>query len=278
MHMLLMLGILTVIYFITLFIMCLYRAKINFKIYNRVFIILNLIAFFAWNYATYLNGGLKDGWITLDNISPFTFTVILLTPFMKESVRTYAYSTISFLSVGMFFAMLISPEHAYLFNFDQEATFYLTSEAICHLICSLYGFFLVLCNKVKADFNHWIKSIIFLYSFIVLGIALNYIYHKDFFGMDPYGNYRIYMINIFDSFGATLFAYLAGVMVVLTLGLHAARLIERGTSDRNVRTHEENDAHTVYISEKDDTDTTAENKGVKNEQNAAENEAADIKN
>ena len=265
MHMMLMLGILTVIYFITLFIMCLYRAKINFKIYNRVFIILNLIAFFAWNYATYLNGGLDDGWMTLGNISPLTFTVILLTPFMKESIQTYAYSTISFLSVGMFFAMLITPEHAYLFNFDQEATFYLTSEAICHLICSLYGFFLVLCGKVKADFKHWIKSCIFLYSFIGLGVVLNFIFHKDYFGMTPYGHYRIYMIDIFGSFATTLIAYLLGVLVVLTLGLQASRLIERSAVEHDLLSH----------SSDGESSTSGEKNTLQSSEKQAENETAD---
>lgn len=230
MHMMLMLGILTVIYFITLFIMCLYRAKINFEVCNTVFIIVDFAAFFAWNYAAYQLGWLDNGWMTLGNISPLMFTVILLTPFMRESVKQYAYSTIAFLSVGMFFAMLITPEHAYLFNFDQEATFYLTSEAICHLVCSLYGFFLILTGKVKADFSHWGKSCIFLYSFIGLGVALNFIFRKDYFGMTPYGNYRIYMIDIFGSFYATLFAYLAGVMLVLTVGMQVGKLLEHVTA------------------------------------------------
>ena len=241
MHMMLMLGILTVIYFITLFIMCLYRTKINFKICNTAFIIVDLVAFFAWNYAAYLYGWLESGWMTLGNISPLMFTVILLIPFMKENIQTYAYSTISFLSVGMFFAMLITPEHAYLFNFDQEATFYLTSEAICHLICSLYGVFLILCGKVKADFKHWLQSLIFLYTFIGLGVVLNFIFHKDYFGMDPYGNYRIYMIDIFGSFYATLFAYFAGVMVVLTVGMQVAKLVEHATVDKDAIHESEKD-------------------------------------
>ena len=250
MHMILMLGILTVIYFITLFIMCLYRAKINFKICNTAFILVDLVAFFAWNYAAYMLGWLDSGWMTLGNISPLMFTVILLTPFMKQSVQNFAYSTISFLSVGMFFAMLITPEHAYLFNFDQEATFYLTSEAICHLICSLYGVFLVLCGKVKADFKHWIQSMIFLYTFIGVGVILNFIFHKDHFGMDPYGGYRIYMIDIFGSFYATLFAYLAGVMIVLTAGMQIAKLLEHVTVDRDI--------HAAKMIEESLPDTTNE--------------------
>ena len=45
--------------------------------------------------------------------------------------------------------------------------------------------------------------------------------------MDPYGNYRIYMINIFGSFPATLIAYLAGVAVVLTAGMQFTRIVDR---------------------------------------------------
>ena len=37
--------------------------------------------------------------------------------------------------------------------------------------------------------------------------------------MDPYGNYRIYMLQLFGSFGATLAAYLLGVFVVLASGM-----------------------------------------------------------
>lgn len=273
MHMMLMLGILTVIYFITLFIMCLYRTKINFKICNTAFIIVDLVAFFAWNYAAYLYGWLESGWMTLGNISPLMFTVILLIPFMKENIQTYAYSTISFLSVGMFFAMLITPEHAYLFNFDQEATFYLTSEAICHLICSLYGLFLILCGKVKADFKHWLQSLIFLYTFIGLGVVLNFIFHKDYFGMDPYGNYRIYMIDIFGSFYATLFAYLAGVMVVLTVGMQVAKLVEHATVDKDAIHESEKDKNEGEKLPNEDEHKTA---NAENTDPINENEATNI--
>ena len=41
--------------------------------------------------------------------------------------------------------------------------------------------------------------------------------------MDPYGNYSIYMIDIFGSFEATLVAYYLGVLLVLTVGMQVAR-------------------------------------------------------
>jgi len=230
MDMTVVLGIFTFFFFVTLSIMCFYRSKINVKLWNTLFIIANLIAYSCWNYASYQKGWLRDGWMTLGNISPLMFTVILLTPFVKDWVKDYAYSALAALNVGMFLAMLISPEHDYIFNFNTEATFVYTSEAVCHMVCSLYGIFLVLSQQVKADFKHWVKSIIFTLSIITFGVVLNFVYHKNHFGMDPYGSASIYMIDIFGSFWATLVAYYFGVVLVLTVGMQGVSLLDRFTA------------------------------------------------
>ena len=240
MDMTVVLGIFTFFYFVTLFLMCFYRNKINVRVCNAVFIIADLVAYFSWTYAAYQENWLDGGWLTLGNISPMTFTVILLIPFMNERVRDYAYSAIAFLSVGMFFAMIISPEHDYIFNFNTEASFIYTTEAVCHMICSLFGIYLVLSKQLKADFKHWIKSLVFVLSVITLGVILNFIFHRNYFGMDPYGSPAIYMIDIFGSFWATLIAYYFGVVAVLTVGYQATYFLERATA--KMFTHEKTDA------------------------------------
>ena len=227
--MMLMVGVVLFFWFVSLSLMCLYRDLINPKFWNPVFIVADLIAFFCWNYAAYQRGWLDDRFMTLDNISPMICTMIPLTCFMKDKVKECAYSAFSFLSLGMFFAMMISPEHAYLFSFNEEASFLYASEAVCHLICSLFGVYLVMSEQVKPDFEHWIKSMLFMYSIVGFGVFLNYVFHKNFFGMDPYGNYTIYMIDIFGTFEATLAAYILGILVVLTLGLHFQQLLDKTT-------------------------------------------------
>lgn len=241
MDMTVVLGIFTFFYFVTLFLMCFYRNKINVRVCNVLFIVADFLAYSSWTYAAYQKNWFNDGWLTLGNISPMTFTVILLIPFMNERVRDYAYSAIAFLSVGMFFAMIISPEHDYIFNFNTEATFIYTTEAVCHMVCSLFGIYLVLSKQVKADFKRWIKSIVFVLSIITFGIILNYVYHRSYFGMDPYGTPAIYMIDIFGSFLATVIAYYFGVVMVLTVGLQATYMLERATA----RIHHENHTNTV---------------------------------
>ena len=48
--------------------------------------------------------------------------------------------------------------------------------------------------------------------------------------MNPYGGYKIYMIDIFGSFGATLAAYLLGVLLVITLGMQIGAVFNKSVS------------------------------------------------
>ena len=227
MNMILMLGIITFFYFVSLLLLCMFHEKINIRVGNAVFIVLDIVTFFCWNLAAYQIGWLENGFMTLGNISPLVCTLIPLTLFMGEKTKNYCYSALSFLWLGLFFAMLISPEHAYLFNFNDEANFLYASEALCHMVCSLFGIYLILTGQVKTDFRHWLQSLIFLFSIITFAVILNHLFHKNFFGMDPYGNYSIYMIDIFATFEATLVAYYLGVLLVLTIGWQVGALFHR---------------------------------------------------
>lgn len=229
MDMTVVLGIFTFFFFVTVSLMCFYRSKINVKLCNTIFIIADFIAYSCWNYAAYQKGWLAGGWLTLGNISPLMFTIILLTPFLNDRVKDYAYSAIACLNFGMFFAMLISPEHEYIFNFRTEATFLYTGEALAHMVCALFGIYLVLSHQVKANFKTWLKSVVFTLSIITFGVILNYVFHLKHFGMDPYGSPSIYMLDIFGSFWATLIAYYFGVVLVLTLGMQSVSLLDKLT-------------------------------------------------
>ena len=227
MNMMQMVGLMVACYFITLTLLCIYRKVINVKVGNIVFILVDLVFFLAWNYAAYLRGWLSSGYMTLGNISPFIMTLIPLTVFMSERVRGYCNSAIAFLWLGMFIALIFSPQHAYIFSYNIEASFIYTSEAACHLLASLYGVYLMITGQVKCDFRNWKRSIICMYSVIGFGVVLNYIFHTHNFGMDPYGGASIYMIDIFHSFKATFVAYLLGVLLVLTIGMQVGYLFNK---------------------------------------------------
>ena len=161
--------------------------------------------------------------LTLGNISPLSFTLIALCPFMSEKVRDYVYSTISCLWVGMFIAFIFSPSHAYLFSFREQANLNYAAEAACHILCSLFGVYLVITRQVKLHAKTLVKAMICLYSIISMAVVLNFVYHRNYFGMNPYGKYSIYMLDLFGSFWATLLAYFLGIFVVLVLGWQACR-------------------------------------------------------
>ena len=156
--------------------------------------------------------------MTLENISPFICTVILVTPFLQEKIRDLAYCAIAFLGFGMFLAMYISPGAEYFSSLRQNTPFIYITEAACHLIMALYGFYLILVERVKLNVRSFIKALIFIYSAVVFGVFLNWCFHLSNFGMNMYGNYSIYFLDIFGSFTATFIAYLVGIFGTVVLG------------------------------------------------------------
>lgn len=218
MHITHMLSILSSVFFAAIFLMCLFREKLKNPIVNPLFLCVCAVFFFCWNYAAFERGWLEDGFMTLENISPYICTIILLTPFMNHWVKEYAYSAIAFLGFGMFLALFVSPEVEYLFHYNQNASFIHISEAACHLIMALYGFYLILSDKVVLNLKNLGKSVAFMYTSIGFGVFLNLCFHRSNFGMDMYGDYSIYFLDIFGSFGATFFAYIVGVLATIALG------------------------------------------------------------
>ena len=218
MHMTQMLWGLTIVFFAAIFLMCFFREKLKRTIINPLFILVCAIFFFCWNYAAYERGWLEDGFMTLENISPYICTVIILTPFMNKGVKDHAYSAIAFLGFGMFLALFVSPEAEYLLNYNQEAQFIHISEAACHLVMALYGFYLILSDKVALELKSLWRALVFIYASVGFGLFINLCFHKSNFGMDMYGNYSIYFLDIFGTFGATLVAYVVGILVTMLLG------------------------------------------------------------
>ena len=222
-----MLIILSAVLFIALFFMCFFREKLSHPLINPLFIFVCAVFFFCWNYATFERRGGDFHLITLENISPYISTVIILTPLMTKWLKEYAYATIAFLGFGMFVALFVSPEIEYFFNFEQEAKFIHVSEAACHLVMALYGFYLILSNKVKLGIKDLGKGIAFIYASIGFGVFLNLVFYQKNFGMNMHGKYSIYFLDIFGSFEVTLIAYLVGIFAVMAGGYLAGALLDK---------------------------------------------------
>lgn len=226
MHIMYMLFIVTVVFLLALFLMCIFRPRLKNPIINPLLLFATAVFLFAWTYATYLHNGLK-GFLTFDNISPYICTIIPLTAFMNKRTRDFVRPAIAFLGFGMFLAMFISPEFEYLFNYHQNTKLIHVSEAACHLIMGLYGFYLILSDKVKLTIANLAKALTFIYISIGFMVFLNFVFHRSYFGMNMYGDHSIYFLRIFDTFETTLIAYLLGVYVTMMLGFLMGVLLER---------------------------------------------------
>ena len=227
MDMMLVLGILAAIFLVSLTLISLYHDSINTRVFNGIFLVVDVLFYFVWNLGMYESGWLEDGFETLGNISPMIFTMIPLTYFMNEKTKEYAFSAIALLWLGMFVALFVSPEEAYLMSYRTEASVVYTGEALCHMLSALFGLYLLITEQVELSFRTWVRALVFLYLVIGFGVFLNYFFHRGNFGMDPYGNYAIYFLDIFGTFEATLVAYLLGVVTVVSCGWGAGYLFKR---------------------------------------------------
>ncbi len=227
MHVMLMVGITTFVFLISLCLLCVFREKLNNPIINPLFVASAAILIFCWNYATFDYRGPKTGFITLENISPYICSVIAVSPLLNRKVKEYAYAAIAYLSFGMFLALLLSPEFEYLLNYQHESKFWHVSEAACHVIMGVYGYYLILSNKIKLNLKSFGKAVIFMYGSVGFGVFLNYFFHTSFFGMNMHGKYAIYFLDIFGSFEITLLAYLLGILATLALGFLTGSLLDR---------------------------------------------------
>lgn len=221
-----MLGIVSVVFLILVFLMCIFRDGLKAKFLNPLLVITCAMFLFAWTYGMYEHNGLKNGFMTFDNISPYICTIIPLTCFMGNKTRDFAYSAIACLGFGMFVAMFVSPEVEYLARYHQDAKFIHAAEAACHMIMGVYGFYLILSNKVKLSGKTFAKALVFIYLSIGFGIFLNYFFHRSYFGMNMYGNYSIYFMDFFGSFEATLIAYLLGVFFTMLTGYLVGKFLD----------------------------------------------------
>lgn len=218
MPMMAMVAILITVYFTSVALIMTYFYKVDPKYGNLFFVILNVVFFLCFYINNYYTSSSSFSFMTLDNISPFTFTTIPLIYIMHDKIKKYFLSAVAFLSAGMFFAMIITPQYSYLFSYNNDASFAYTLDALCHLNCSLFGVYLIASGQVKLTAKNLLKSVIFMYSVITGVVILNFIFHTNNFGMCPYGGYSIYMFNLFEDYWATLLAYCFGVFVVLALG------------------------------------------------------------
>jgi len=227
MHIVYMLFIVTFIFLLSLLIMCLFRDKIKGNTINAIMVFSCAVFLFAWTYATYENNGLRSGFITFDNISPYICTVISVTPLMNKHVKDFARCCVAFLGLAMFIAMYVNPGASLLMNYHQNAKFIHVAEAACHLAMGVYGFYLVLSDRVRVTVKSYLKALAFMFISIGFVLFLNFIFHRSHFGMNMYGNYSIYFLDIFDTFELTLLVYLLGVFAAITVGFFACMGLDR---------------------------------------------------
>ena len=180
MPMLTMLLVCVSVYFTLLIVILIFNKYMNPKVTNLVFIIINVLLFVAY----YINEFYRNGRfisLTFDQISPFTFTTLPLSYLFSKKIRDAQFSAVAFLSLGMFVAMMISPQHAFLVSFRSDATMLFVLDTLLHLNCSLFGIYLIASGQVLLNFKSIKRAYIYMYSVIAFVIIMNFTFKLIYF-------------------------------------------------------------------------------------------------
>ena len=234
MPMMMMVLIFVCMYFACFFVLLVFNKYMNPKNTIIIFTIINTVLFIA-NWINEFNRKGTLEFLVFDQISPLMFTMLPLSFLFKEKLQNVIFKTSALLSLGMFVAMLISPQEAYLGSNHKDASLLYFFDMLLHLNFSLFGTYLFLSGIVKLDFKGIVQSALFLYSVISFAIICNFLFHKNYFGMGYYSNYGIYMIRIFESYWSTLIVYILGIFLVLMLGFEYLLLLKKISNSDNAK-------------------------------------------
>ena len=230
-----MMGLIFVcMYFACFFVLLVSHKHMNSKNTIIIFTIINTVLFVANWINEFNRKGILE-FLTFDQISPFMFTMLPLSFLFKDKLQNLIFKTAALLSLGMFVAMLISPQEAYLGSNQKDASLLYFFDMLLHLNFSLFGTYLFLSGTVKLDFKGIVQSALFLYSVISFAVICNFLFHKNYFGMGYCSNYGIYMIRIFESYWSTLIVYILGIFLVLMLGFEYLLLLKKISNADNAK-------------------------------------------
>lgn len=269
MPMLTMLIICVVVYFTLMVTILLFHKMMNPKITNLIFIIINVLLFVAYYINDFNRNNGKFISLTFDQISPFTFTTLPLSYLFSKKIKDAQFSAVAFLSLGMFVAMLVSPQHAYLVSYRSNASLLFVLDTLLHLNCSLFGIYLIVSGQVLLNAKSLIRAFIYMYSVIAFVLFMNFTFNQNYFGMGPHRDYGIYMFNLFNSYWTTLIVYLLGVGLVLALGFEFNYILQILNNYEEAK-NEKNNQELEVVKQDDLKDEVVENQEIDDSTNPTE--------
>lgn len=226
-----LLAVLFIIYLtIWLVIIFKYKTKLNAKVFNLVFsliIAISYIALLIYNtQALDIFPAVFDKTLPTGNISPFMFSLVLITIFLPTKLKDIIYTLIVLLSVGMFGAGL--NELYSSLSFPLFSLFF-PLDILSHFTLFLFGIYLVVSKQVDLNKKNVIKAIILIYSVIFIMIILNAIFKTCFFGLSFDDTHNIYDMTFIKNEYLNILVYIILVFIVLMGGYILNRIIKRIT-------------------------------------------------
>jgi hypothetical protein len=200
------------------------------KIINFIFSITVALIYMYCLITIYISVGFND-WnfqnaLPTANVSPFTYTLVIVSFLFPKKIRYHVLYLISLLSFAMFCAGALSCVSYILRHYKFHLN--IAMDAFVHVVLSLYGVYIVKSKQIKLNE----KKDAIISGCLILGVAafmlvINLIFKTAFFGLSMYGNHSIYNIVVVDNGIVSAIIYFIGLSGVLVAGYYYQVLLSK---------------------------------------------------
>lgn len=150
------------------------------------------------------------------NVSPFTFSTLILYYILPKKAKPYHLTLISLLTVGMFLSPTLSIFSRIFSHYAFHAQFLLDYAA--HYLLCLFGIYLVKSGQVTAKKRNCLIGGGTLLGVALFMLILNAVFGTAFFGLSLGEDYNIYNIKAVSSPVLSAILYFIGLFAVLFAG------------------------------------------------------------
>ncbi len=152
--------------------------------------------------------------LPVGNISPCTFSFILISSFLPKKLQYPINCFLSYISLAFFVATI-----GICFEvINSDCGYVMLSElfdTLAHLLTFILGIYLAKTNQIDFNKKSFITATIYIYSIVFIISIINLIFKTNYFGLGFYGNHEIYGMHLTDNSILNFLIYIVGLFILM---------------------------------------------------------------
>lgn len=160
----------------------------------------------------------------LSNVSPFLFSLSLVSIFVSNKVRNRIFKLFVIFNFVMIIAGFLSDGFAIFVNSSYYT--FVIFDLLSHVTFGLFTYYLIIAGEFELTKKDFIIDFVTIGFVVLLAFVLNLFFGTSFFGLCLNEEYNIYGMKIFDNYHLSNIVYICCLTVVMFAGYFLYKLIK----------------------------------------------------